>query len=104
MTDIHALPPLSLDEHDESVRIAVRALGDMRSGAAVSSPPSTCVYPGYLVKIMRLTTTPCSIPADACAVYCLDLEHPLVGQPVSPFGRCSIIRLPLPDDHPAPRQ
>ena len=86
MTDIHTLPPLSLDEHDESVRIAVRALGDMRSGAAVSSPPSTCAYPGYLVRIMRLMTTPCSIPTDACAVRCLDFEHALVGQPVAPLG------------------
>jgi hypothetical protein len=37
-----SLPPLSVDEHDEDVRIAVRALGDMRSGLHRGSVASTC--------------------------------------------------------------
>ena len=38
----------ALDDQDESVRIAVRALGDMRSGAHATAPagsPSTCEFP-----------------------------------------------------------
>jgi hypothetical protein len=42
-----------LDDQDESVRIAVRALGDMRSGATMSSP--NCMnfgIPHYFILII----------------------------------------------------
>lgn len=37
----------SLEDQDESVRIAVRALGDMRNSRPASSPVSTCKSPRY---------------------------------------------------------
>lgn len=70
MADTHPLPPLSLDEHDESVRIAVRALGDMRSGAAVISPQSTCELVGLSGGECRnsCSITPAFQPTPALSV------------------------------------
>ena len=45
----HHIP--DLDDHDESVRIAVKALGDMRNGAARSDGAQGIVIFFYLVNL-----------------------------------------------------
>lgn len=54
------LPQRSIQDEDESVRIAVRALGDMRNRALLHSPPphppsASCAYLSHVLSLHLLT-------------------------------------------------
>jgi hypothetical protein len=54
-----------LDDQEESVRIAVRALGDMRAGQALPPPPPRALSRAYLIGTHGTRPTPLTPRADA---------------------------------------
>ena len=77
-TQLDPFPHRSVQDEAESVRIAIRALGDMRNGAPLHSPPRplsiTCAY---LLHVLRFLS--CSLSTlSSLSAYSRPLDCVLI--------------------------